>query len=130
MQDSLIDLKRTNLPDGQRLGAFPDAVYQRCSELIEADLETISRPGFHPVGERQRGGAEVMHVDIARPQKLRVLEVVEFLFPASSLLQRFQVGQAVAHVVFAAEKFLLPDRFTLALDAAGADQMPGQITDP
>ncbi|MNN96823.1 hypothetical protein D3C81_2158690 [compost metagenome] len=59
-------LKRANLADGQRLGAFADAVFQWRAELIEADLEAIARLGFHAVGKRQRGRAEVMHVDIAR----------------------------------------------------------------
>ncbi|MNR54536.1 hypothetical protein D3C85_1747390 [compost metagenome] len=55
-----------------------------------------------------------MHVNITGTQKLRVFEVV-----------KFEVGQAMAHVVFTAEKFLFPNRFAIAFDAAGADQMLG-----
>ncbi|MNY22307.1 hypothetical protein D3C86_1559070 [compost metagenome] len=107
-----------HLTDLQRLGTFTNAVDQWRTELVEADLETIPRLSLDAIGKRQRGSAEVVHMDVTRAQKLRVLEVVEF-----------KVGQTVAHVVFAAEKFLFPDRFTIALDAAGADQMLGQFTD-
>lgn len=108
----LEDLKRTHLTNWQRLGTFTDTVFQRRTKLLEADLETITGPGFHAIGERQCGGAEVMHMNIAGAQKLCVLEEMEF-----------QVGEAVAHVVFAAEKRLFPERFAIAGDAADAGQM-------
>ena len=107
-------LEREDFANGQRLGTFADTVFQRGAERIEADLESITRLGFNPVGERQRGGTEVMHVNITRAQELRVLEVVEF-----------EIGQTVAHVVFAAEKLFFPDRFAIARDAAGACQVAG-----
>jgi hypothetical protein len=47
-----------------------------------------------------------MHVYIARAQELRVLEVVVF-----------KVFQAVAHVVFTAEKLFFPDYLVPAQDA-------------
>nr|GFD19589.1 hypothetical protein [Tanacetum cinerariifolium] len=61
---------------------------------------------------------EIVNVHIARAQELGVLEMVEF-----------EVGQAVAHVVFATEKLLLPDHLAVALDAAHAGQVTRQFAD-
>src|SRR5690349_20166701 len=57
-----------NLP-----GRGGNAVAQRLAEGVEADFEGVARARLDAVGERQRGGAEVMHVDIAGAQELGVL---------------------------------------------------------
>ena len=77
------------------------------------------RSSLDPVGEGQRGGTEVMHVDVARTEELRVLEMVVL-----------EVLQAVAHVVLAGKERLLPEHFAVAQDPALALQVARQFADP
>ncbi len=60
-----------------------------------------------------------MHVDVARTEELRVLEMVVL-----------EVLQAVAHVVLAGKERLLPEHFAVAQDPALALQVARQFADP
>ena len=76
----------------QRVVAVLDRIDQRRTEFRDVDLEIVARLSRQTVGEGQRGRAEVMHVRIARPQELRVLEVVVF--------QVLAMGSEVLHAAF------------------------------
>ncbi|MCY1435625.1 hypothetical protein D9M71_517260 [compost metagenome] len=72
--------------------------------------------GLDVVGHRQGGRTEEVHVHIAGPQKLAVLEVVVL-----------KVIQAVAHVVLATQEFLFPEHLAVSPDPAGTDQVARQL---
>lgn len=116
---SKITLETGDRPRQDRHFASDDAVAQRRAKFIHGDFEGVARRRLDAVGERQRGSAEVMHVDITGAQELGVLEVM-----------KLKVGQAVAHVALAREEFTLPQHLPAAQDAAMTLQVRWQLADP
>ncbi|VXB96765.1 hypothetical protein PSEUDO8O_20332 [Pseudomonas sp. 8O] len=95
-----------------------DAIAQRLAQRIETDLEGIARLRLDAVGERQRRGAEEVHMHIAGTQELAILEVVVL-----------EVLQAVAHVVLTGEELLLPQHLVAPTNTADAGQVTRQLAD-
>src|SRR5579859_1212478 len=84
-------------------GAQP--VAQRKDEGIRFDFEDVACLRLHPGAEGKRGGAEEMDMDIARAAEAGIFEMM-----------RLQVGDGVAHIVFAGKEGLVEDALIAAAD--------------
>lgn len=99
-------------------GDILERIAQGCAKGLSSNLEDIAVFRLDAIGHGERCRSEVMDMQIARPTEAVILEVVIF-----------EVGQSMAHIGFACQEGLLPDRFALAQDAAHALDRGGDLAD-
>ena len=102
-----------------RGGAIParHLVSQRQLKGVGGDFKLVARLDFDPIRVRKRCGAEEVDVNVPRPPKLGVFEVM-----------MFQVAYGVRHVALSRPERLLPHRPTEAVDTAEAVDIGRQFT--
>src|ERR1700677_4795865 len=95
-----------------------EPIAQRQAERFRFDLEPVAFLARDPLAERERRGAEIMHVDVPRAAEQGVLEMV-----------RLEVGDGVRHVLLAGKERLLPDDRLAAADARDALDVEREVAD-
>ena len=100
-------------------GAIParHLVSQRQLKGVGGDFKLVARLDFDPIRVRKRCGAEEVDVNVPRPPKLGVFEVM-----------MFQVAYGVRHVALSRPERLLPHRPTEAVDTAEVVDIGRQFT--
>ncbi|MPL90050.1 hypothetical protein SDC9_36095 [bioreactor metagenome] len=100
-------------------GRHRERVAQRQAELRRGDLEHVARPGRQLRGKAERGGAEHVHMQIARAPERGVFEMVVL-----------EICDRVRHVLLARQERLVEDHRIAAQDARAALDMRGQRAEP
>ena len=80
------------------------------------DLEHVTFLRLHAAAEGERRGPEEMNVDIARPPKQCIFEMM-----------RLEIGDRMSHVLLAGQERLFPDHFLPPPDARYALDVGRQI---